>query len=37
MGVLDGLDGFVGLEGLADRLAALITQVVPMEPAKKGP
>ena len=31
MGVLDGLDGLVGLEGLGDRLAALGAQVVAVE------
>ena len=31
MGVLDGLDGLVGLEGLGDGLAALGAQFVPVE------
>ena len=31
MGVLDGLDGLVGLKGLADGLAALLAQVVVLE------
>ena len=31
MGILDGLDGLVGLEGLADGLAALGAQIVRRE------